>query len=76
MKKYVSWIGIVLIVAGAILLLIIYSEPLSLNPQGTMVLFVSYLLHHTTNGVLMTGLLLIIIGIVGYIQGIKRSQGY
>jgi hypothetical protein len=58
MKKYVSWIGIVLIVAGAILLLI------------------SYLLHHTTNGMLLTGLLLIIIGIVGYIQGIKRSQGY
>ena len=58
MKKYVSWIGIVLIVAGAILLLI------------------SYLLHHTTNGMLLTGLFLIIIGIVGYIQGIKRSQGY
>jgi hypothetical protein len=58
MKKYVSWIGIVLIVAGAILLLI------------------SYLLHHTTNGMLLTGLLLITIGIVGYIQGIKRSQGY
>ena len=58
MKKYISWIGIALIVTG------------------TMVLFVSYLLHHTTNGVLMTGLLLIIIGVIGYIQGIKRSQGY
>ena len=58
MKKYVSWIGILLIVAG------------------TCLLFIGYLLHHTTNAVLLTGLLLIIVGIVGYIQGIKRNQGY
>ncbi len=56
MKKYVSWIGIALIVAGAILLLI------------------SYLLHHTTNTFLLTGLLLIIAGVVGYIQGIKMES--
>jgi membrane-bound ClpP family serine protease len=43
---------------------------------GAILLLISYLLHHTTNAVLLTGLLLIIVGVVGYIQGIKRNQGY
>ena len=58
MKKYLSWIGIGLIVAGALWLL------------------VSYLLHYTTNGMLLTGVVLIIAGIASYIRGIKLSQDY
>ena len=40
---------------------------------GTFVLLLCYLLHHTTNTFLLTGLLLIIAGVVGYIQGIKME---
>jgi hypothetical protein len=43
---------------------------------GTIVLLISYLLHYTTNSMLLTGILLIILGIIGYIQGIKLRQGY
>lgn len=56
MKKYISWMGIILIVAG------------------TLVLLLSYLLHHTTNAFLLTGLLLIIAGVAGYIRGIKMES--
>jgi uncharacterized membrane protein HdeD (DUF308 family) len=49
---------------------------IALIVAGTLVLLISYLLHHTTNGMLLTGLFLIIIGIVSYIQGIKMHQGY
>ena len=43
---------------------------------GTFILLASYLLHQTTNILLSIGLLLIIIGIVCYIQGIKHSNRY
>ena len=43
---------------------------------GTFILLASYLLHHTTNMLLGSGLLLIIAGITGYIQGIKHSARY
>mgnify|MGYP006916062352 CR=1 FL=1 len=43
---------------------------------GTLLLLAGYLLHHTTNLLLGTGLVLIIVGIIGYIQGIKRANRY
>ena len=43
---------------------------------GTFLLFTAYLLHYTTNYILIGGLVLIIAGIVGYVQGIKHSNGY
>ena len=58
MKKYIPLIGILMIVAG------------------TLVLLISYLLHHTTNNMLLTGIILIIAGIIGYIKGIKIREGY
>lgn len=58
MKENASLIGILMVVAG------------------TLVLVISYLLHHTTNGMLLTGLLFIIIGIIAYIQGIKHADRY
>lgn len=58
MKRHLSWIGMILIVVG------------------TLILLISYLLHNTTNAMLLTGLLLIIIGIVSYIQGIKVRQDF
>lgn len=58
MKKNASLIGILLVVAG------------------TLLLFAAYLLHYTTNYILIGGLVLIIVGIVGYVQGIKHSNGY
>ena len=58
MKKYIPLIGILMIVAG------------------TLVLLISYLLHHTTNVMLLTGIILIIAGIIGYIKGIKIREGY
>lgn len=58
MKKNASLIGILLVVAG------------------TLLLFAAYLLHSTTNYILIGGLVLIIAGIVGYVQGIKHSNGY
>lgn len=58
MKKYIPLIGILMIVAG------------------TLVLLISYLLHHTTNGMLLIGVILIIAGIIGYIKGIKIREGY
>jgi general stress protein CsbA len=42
----------------------------------TLLLFAAYLLHYTTNYILIGGLVLIIAGIVGYVQGIKHSNGY
>ena len=44
--------------------------------SGTLLLFAAYLLHYTTNYILIGGLVLIIAGIVGYVQGIKHSNGY
>lgn len=58
MKENASLIGILLVVAG------------------TLLLFAAYLLHYTTNYILTGGLVLIIAGIVGYVQGIKHSNGY
>ncbi|MBQ8154604.1 MAG: hypothetical protein IJ548_07710 [Paludibacteraceae bacterium] len=58
MKKHAPFIGLLLIVAGTLLLLI------------------CYFLHQTTNLWLSTGLLMIVIGIVGYIQGIKHANDY
>lgn len=58
MKKNASLIGILLVVAG------------------TLLLFAAYLLHYTTNYILIGGLVLILAGIVGYVQGIKHSNGY
>lgn len=58
MKKYASLIGILLVVAG------------------TLLLFTAYLTKHTTNNILIGGLVLIIAGIVGYVQGVKHSEGY
>ena len=58
MKKNASLIGILLVVAG------------------TLLLFAAYLLHYTTNYILIGGLVLITAGIVGYVQGIKHSNGY
>ena len=43
---------------------------------GTFLLFAAYLLHYTTNYILIGGLVLIIAGIVGYVQGSKHSNGY
>ena len=58
MKKYISLIGILSVVAGTFLLL------------------TAYLLHHTTNTILLSGLVLIIAGIASYVQGIKHSGRY
>ena len=43
---------------------------------GTCLLLVSYLIHYTTNTLLALGLILIIAGIVGYIQAIKHTDRY
>ena len=58
MKKYTPFVGLLLIVAGTLLLL------------------VGYVLHQTTNLLLTIGLVMIIIGVVGYIQGIKHANNY
>ncbi len=58
MKKNASLIGILMVVAGTLLLL------------------AGYLFHYTTNMLLGAGLVLIIVGIVGYIQGIKHANDY
>ena len=44
--------------------------------MGTLLLLVCYFLHQTTNLWLLTGLALIIAGIVGYIQGVKHANDY
>ena len=43
---------------------------------GTCLLLVAYLAHYTTNTLLGLGLILIIAGIVGYIQAIKYTNRY
>lgn len=43
---------------------------------GTSLLLVAYLTHYTTNTLLVLGLLLIITGIVGYIQAVKHTNRY
>ena len=58
MKEYTSFVGLLLIVAGTLLLL------------------VGYFSHQTTNLLLTIGLILIIVGIIGYVQGIKHANDY
>ena len=43
---------------------------------GTCLLLGTYLTHHTTNMLLGLGLVLIITGIMGYIQAIKHTDRY
>ncbi len=43
---------------------------------GTLLLFVCYFMHQTTNLLLLTGLALIIAGIIGYIQGMKHANDF
>ena len=49
---------------------------IALIVAGTLILLISYLMHHTTNGMLLTGLFFILAGVAGYIQGIKRGSRY
>lgn len=44
--------------------------------SGVITLATAYFLHHTTNGLLTTGLLLIVGGIVLYVGGIKHGGRY
>ena len=41
--------------------------------MGTLLLLAGYLLHYTTNTLLVIGLLFIVGGTVGYVQGEKRK---
>lgn len=44
--------------------------------SGVITLATAYFLHHTTNSLLTTGLLLIVGGIVLYVGGIKHGGRY
>ena len=56
MRKRLPLLGILLIIAG------------------TLVLLTAYLLHHTTNPILLTGILLVLGGVVAYVLGVKQSN--
>ena len=43
---------------------------------GTGLLLTAYLAHYTTNTILAAGLLLIVAGVIGYIQAVKHSNRY